>query len=52
VIECLGIRSAGHIAERIEVCQGTEVDLIVDDDHAFIVVLKKKKPEVSDDQQQ
>lgn len=40
----LGIRIPSHIAERIEVCQGTEVDLIVGDDHTLTVVPKKKKP--------
>jgi antitoxin MazE len=32
------------VAEKIEVYQGTEVDLIVSDDHTLIVVPQKKKP--------
>lgn len=40
----LGIRIPSHIAEKIEICQGTEVDLIVGDDHTLTVVPKKKKP--------
>lgn len=40
----LGIRIPAHIAERIEVRQGTEVDLIVGDDRTLTVVPKTKKP--------
>ncbi|KAA8786496.1 AbrB/MazE/SpoVT family DNA-binding domain-containing protein [Paenibacillus amylolyticus] len=40
----LGIRIPSHIAEKIEVYQGTEVDLIVSDDNTLIVVPQKKKP--------
>lgn len=40
----LGIRIPAQIAERIAVGQGSEVDLIVGDDHTLIVVPKKKKP--------
>ncbi|WP_366291758.1 AbrB/MazE/SpoVT family DNA-binding domain-containing protein [Paenibacillus sp. AN1007] len=32
------------VAEKIEVYQGTEVDLIVSDDHTLLVVPQKKKP--------
>lgn len=40
----LGIRIPSQIAEAIELRQGTEVDLIVGDDHTLIVVPAKKKP--------
>ncbi|WP_059050368.1 AbrB/MazE/SpoVT family DNA-binding domain-containing protein [Paenibacillus senegalimassiliensis] len=40
----LGIRIPSQIAERIAVSQGSEVDLIVSDDHSLIVIPKKKKP--------
>ncbi|WP_373233244.1 AbrB/MazE/SpoVT family DNA-binding domain-containing protein [Cohnella sp.] len=40
----LGIRIPSQIAERIAVSQGSEVDLVVSDDHTLIVIPKKKKP--------
>lgn len=40
----LGIRIPSQIAERIAVRQGSEVDLVVGDDHTLIVIPKKKKP--------
>lgn len=40
----LGIRIPSQIAEMIEVSQGTEVDLVVGDDHTLTVIPKKKKP--------
>lgn len=40
----LGIRIPSQIAEKIAVSQGSEVDLIVSDDHSLIVIPKKKKP--------
>jgi antitoxin MazE len=40
----LGIRIPSQIAERIAVSQGSEVDLIVADDHSLIIIPKKKKP--------
>ncbi|OUS69213.1 MazE family transcriptional regulator [Paenibacillus sp. MY03] len=40
----LGIRIPSQIAERIAIGQGSEVDLIVGDDHTLIVIPKKKKP--------
>lgn len=40
----LGIRIPSHIAEKIEICQGTEVDLIVGDNHTLTIVRKKQKP--------
>lgn len=40
----LGIRIPSQIAERIAVGQGSEVDLVVGDDHTLIVIPKKKKP--------
>ena len=40
----LGIRIPSQIAERIAVSQGSEVDLVVSDDHSLIVIPKKKKP--------
>ena len=36
------------IAERIAVSQGSEVDLVVSDDHTLIVIPKKKKPTLED----
>jgi hypothetical protein len=32
------------LLKKIEICQGTEVDLIVGDDHTLNVVPKRKKP--------
>jgi len=40
----LGIRIPSHIAEKIEICQGTEVDLIVGDDFTLTVIPRRKKP--------
>jgi antitoxin MazE len=40
----LGIRIPSQIAEKIAVSQGSEVDLIVSDDHTLIVKPRKKKP--------
>ena len=40
----LGIRIPSQIAESIAVKQGTEVDLVVGDDHTLIIIPKKKKP--------
>ncbi|OXS54233.1 MazE family transcriptional regulator [Cohnella sp. CIP 111063] len=40
----LGIRIPSQIAEKIAISQGSEVDLIVGDDHSLIVIPKKKKP--------
>ncbi|MDF2921166.1 MAG: growth regulator [Paenibacillaceae bacterium] len=40
----LGIRIPSQIAERIAVGQGSEVDLVVGDDHTLIIIPKKKKP--------
>jgi Growth regulator len=40
----LGIRIPSQIAERIAVSQGSEVDLIVSDDHSLVVIPRKKKP--------
>lgn len=40
----LGIRIPSQIAERIAVSQGSEVDLIVGDNHTLIVIPKIKKP--------
>ncbi|MBU5355244.1 AbrB/MazE/SpoVT family DNA-binding domain-containing protein [Paenibacillus barcinonensis] len=40
----LGIRIPAHIADKIEVRQGTEVELIVSDDRKLIIVPQKKKP--------
>lgn len=40
----LGIRIPSQIAEMIAVGQGSEVDLVVSDDHTLIVIPKKKKP--------
>jgi antitoxin MazE len=40
----LGIRIPSQIAEQIAVGQGSEVDLVVGDDHTLIVIPKKKKP--------
>jgi antitoxin MazE len=39
----LGIRIPSQIAERIAVSQGSEVDLVVGDDHTLIIIPKKKK---------
>lgn len=44
----LGIRIPSQIAERIAVSQGSEVDLVVSDDHTLIVIPKKKKPTLED----
>jgi antitoxin MazE len=44
----LGIRIPSQIAERIAVTQGSEVDLVVSDDHTLIVIPKKKKPTLED----
>ena len=40
----LGLRIPSQIAERIAISQGSEVDLIVSDDHTLIVRPHKKKP--------
>ena len=40
----LGIRIPSQIAESIAVSQGSEVDLIVSDDHTLIIRPRKKKP--------
>lgn len=40
----LGIRIPSQIAERIAISQGSEVDLVVGDDHTLIVIPHKKKP--------
>ncbi|WP_059041311.1 MULTISPECIES: AbrB/MazE/SpoVT family DNA-binding domain-containing protein [Paenibacillus] len=40
----LGIRIPSHIAEQIAVGQGSEVDLVVSEDHTLVVIPKKKKP--------
>ncbi|GIQ70470.1 AbrB/MazE/SpoVT family DNA-binding domain-containing protein [Xylanibacillus composti] len=40
----LGIRIPSQIAERIAISQGSEVDLVVSDDHTLIVIPNKKKP--------
>jgi antitoxin MazE len=40
----LGIRIPSQIAERIAVGQGSEVELVVGDDHTLIIIPKKKKP--------
>lgn len=40
----LGIRIPSQIAEKIAISQGSEVDLMVSDDHSLIVIPKKKKP--------
>jgi antitoxin MazE len=40
----LGIRIPSQIAERIAIGQGSEVDLVVGEDHTLIVIPKKKKP--------
>lgn len=44
----LGIRIPIQIAERIAVSQGSEVELVVSDDHTLIVIPKKKKPTLKD----
>jgi len=40
----LGIRIPSYIAEMIEVRQGTEVELIVGENHTLTIVPKKRKP--------
>jgi antitoxin MazE len=40
----LGIRIPSQIAEKIAVSQGSEVDLVVGDDHTLTIIPKKKKP--------
>ncbi len=40
----LGIRIPSHLAEKLAVSQGSEVDLIVGDDLTLIVKPKKNKP--------
>jgi antitoxin MazE len=40
----LGIRIPSYIAEMIEVRQGTEVELIVGENHTLTIVAKKRKP--------
>lgn len=40
----LGIRIPSQIADRIAISQGSEVDLVVGDDHTLIVIPTKKKP--------
>lgn len=42
--DSLAIRIPDQIAERIAISQGTEVDLIVGDDHTLVVIPKQKKP--------
>lgn len=44
----LGIRIPSQIAERIAVSQGSEVDLVVSEDHTLIIIPKKKKPTLED----
>lgn len=44
----LGIRIPSQIAESIAVSQGSEVDLVVSDDHTLIIIPKKKKPTLED----
>lgn len=40
----LGLRIPSQIAEKIAISQGSEVDLVVSDDHTLIVIPHKKKP--------
>ncbi|AGA56377.1 growth regulator [Thermobacillus composti KWC4] len=40
----LGIRIPSHIAEKIAITQGSEVELVVSEDHTLIVIPIKKKP--------
>ena len=40
----LGIRIPSQIAEKIAISQGSEVDLIVSEDHSLIVIPKQKRP--------
>ncbi|MFS0725207.1 AbrB/MazE/SpoVT family DNA-binding domain-containing protein [Paenibacillus sp. 1P07SE] len=40
----LGLRIPSQIAEKLAISQGSEVDLIVSDDHTLIVRPHKKKP--------
>ena len=44
----LGIRIPSQIAERLAVGQGSEVELVVSDDHTLVVIPKKKKPNLEE----
>lgn len=42
--DSLGICIPSQIAEKIAISEGSEVELVVGDDHTLIVIPKKKKP--------